>query len=143
MARSSDNKAPVRATNLTIQDAHVRRRFPTFSYCGKESKGVWRGRLQPRSISPRYRIEVQYDLASIPKVWVLSPQIDKRVHHLYDDGSLCLYWPKEWKWRKDCLIAETIIPWSALWLYHYELWLDTGRWLGPESDHASERTLRK
>ena len=31
------------------------------------------------------------------------------------------------------MIADTILPWAALWLVFYELWCDTGRWLGPSS----------
>ena len=33
----------------------------------------------------------------------------------------------------DQLIANTIIPWTGSWLFFYELWLDTGKWLGPSS----------
>ncbi|MDT0651422.1 hypothetical protein [Autumnicola edwardsiae] len=25
-------------------------------------------------------------------------------------------------------IADTIIPWSSEWLYHYEIWAGTGKW---------------
>jgi hypothetical protein len=39
------------------------------------------------------------------------------------------------------LIATTILPWTALWLYYYELWLDTGKWLGPSS-HATDPNLQ-
>jgi len=39
------------------------------------------------------------------------------------------------------LIATTILPWTALWLYYYELWLDTGKWLGPSS-HSADRHLQ-
>jgi hypothetical protein len=27
-------------------------------------------------------------------------------------------------------IADTIVPWAALWLVFYEYWLATGLWLG-------------
>jgi hypothetical protein len=27
-------------------------------------------------------------------------------------------------------IAYTILPWTSLWLYFYELWLVTGQWMG-------------
>jgi len=56
---------------------------------------------------------------------------------VYADETLCLFWPDEWIWRGHELVAETIIPWTALWLYYYELWLDTGEWLGPSSHHPS------
>lgn len=39
------------------------------------------------------------------------------------------------------LIAKTILPWTALWLYYYELWLDTGKWLGPSSHTADPNLL--
>ncbi len=55
--------------------------------------------------------------------------------HRYPDGSLCLYWPDEWGWTARESLAATIVPWTAFWLYYYELWLVTGEWLGPSSPH--------
>ena len=42
--------------------------------------------------------------------------------------ELCLYRGQEFTSRK--LLAETIIPWAIEWLYFYEGWLATGKWLG-------------
>jgi hypothetical protein len=92
--------------------------------------------MEPRETSPVYKMEIRYQVGMAPKVRVRSPQLDMRVKHLYEDGTLCLYWPEEWRWGKNCLIAETIVPWAAVWLYYYELWLDTGEWLGPSSPHG-------
>jgi hypothetical protein len=119
--------------NLTIQALHIQRRFPGFSYSIRNGLGLYRGFLQPRFTSPRYMIEVQYRLKEIPKVWVLSPPLHPQAVHLYEEKNLCLYWPQEWRWTGDQIIAETIIPWTGSWLYFYELWLDTGKWLGPSS----------
>lgn len=69
----------------------------------------------------------------MPIVRVLSPALAPDAPHVYRGGELCLYWPKEWRWYGDELIAETIVPWTASWLFYYELWLDTGKWLGPSS----------
>jgi hypothetical protein len=33
------------------------------------------------------------------------------------------------------MIATTIIPWLALWLYYYEVWLATGHWEGGGIPH--------
>jgi hypothetical protein len=41
---------------------------------------------------------------------------------------LCLYYPGQW--RPDLLLSTTIVPWTAEWLMHYELWLATGHWTG-------------
>jgi hypothetical protein len=27
-------------------------------------------------------------------------------------------------------IADTVLPWTTEWLYHYEIWLITGEWTG-------------
>lgn len=91
------------------------------------------GYLQPQFTSPRYLVKVVYKLKDIPRVWVVSPTLHRKAVHLYADKHLCLYWPKEWNWRSDQLIANTIIPWTGSWLFFYELWLDTGKWLGPSS----------
>lgn len=119
--------------NLTVQGLNVRRRFPGFSVSVRNGLGLYRGFLQPRLTSPSYLIEVQYRLKDIPKVWVLSPQLHPEAVHLHKEKNLCLYWPKEWRWTGNQIIAETIIPWTGSWLYFYELWLDTGKWLGPSS----------
>ena len=34
-------------------------------------------------------------------------------------------------------IADTILPWTSLWLYFYELWHATGQWLGG-GEHPGE-----
>ena len=119
--------------NLALQDTHVQRRFPTFSCRIKRGCATWRGSLQPRSVSPIYQVEIRYKQKQIPKVNVFSPTLASNAPHLYSDRSLCLYWPKEWWWQQDKLIADIIIPWAASWLYYYELWLDTNEWLGPSS----------
>ncbi len=126
------HKTP-RTLNLTIQALHIHRHFPDFAYRIQNGLAVWRGHLQPRITSPNYLIEVKYRLKEIPEVWVLSPSLHPQAVHLYEARNLCLYWPKEWRWRGDQIIAETIIPWTGSWLYYYELWLDTGKWLGPSS----------
>lgn len=111
----------------------MRRRFPDLKGRLHHGRAVWQGPLQPRPTSPHYQVKIVYPLKRVPKAYVLSPPLDPAAKHLYSDGSLCLYWPREWSWRPNRLIARTIIPWAASWLYFYELWLDTGKWLGPSS----------
>lgn len=130
--------------SLELQRLHVQYRFPGFSYQRISGEAIWRGKLQPRELSAVYELEVRYRLGKNPQVRVLSPPLVQKPPHVYPDGTLCLYWPKEWVWRGTCFIAETILPWAALWLYYYELWLDTGRWLGPSShDQSSAQTTKQ
>lgn len=127
--------------NLALQNLHILHRFPGFTYRRERGVGVWRGTLQPRPLSQKYRVAVRYKLSSYPTVKVISPALAPKAPHRWGDGTLCLFYPKESPWRRDMLIATTIIPWTALWLYYYELWLDIGKWLGPSS-HASDRNLQ-
>lgn len=126
--------------NIGLQNLHIVRRFPQFVYRREHDVPTWRGTLQPRHLSPKYHVVVRYNLSLYPTVRVISPALAPKSPHLWRNETLCLYYPKENPWRKDMLIAETIIPWTALWLYYYELWLDTGKWLGPSS-HASDSKL--
>lgn len=34
------------------------------------------------------------------------------------------------------LLAESVLPWTAEWLFYYEMWHVTGEWGGPEAPHA-------
>jgi hypothetical protein len=47
-----------------------------------------------------------------------------------DEERLCLYLPSADEWMPTQLIAETIVPWTSLWLFYYETWHATGEWLG-------------
>jgi hypothetical protein len=127
--------------NLGLQNLHILHRFPGFTYRRERGAGVWRGTLQPRRLSQKYRVAISYRLCSCPTVKVIAPTLLAKAPHRWSDGTLCLFYPKESPWRQDMLIATTILPWTALWLYYYELWLDTGKWLGPSS-HASDRHLQ-
>lgn len=144
MPRGSRRAPPLPAADVGLQDWHIRHRFPTFVHrrrASAEGKRVgaaeWQGTLQPRECSPVYTVCVRYRPGRPPTVRVLRPVLARKAPHVYDDGTLCLYWPKEWRWRSSELLAGTIIPWTALWLYYYELWLDTGDWLGSSSHTAS------
>ncbi len=127
---------------MALQAYHMRLRWPQFTRAGNAQASVWRGRLAPTDESAPYEISVAYRLGGIPKVRVLKPAIQPEAPHRYGDGSLCLYWPVEWDWQGDRLIAETIVPWTSHWLYLYELWQVTGVWLGPSAPHAPEAKER-
>jgi len=111
--------------------------FPQFGYRMNRHGGfVWRGTLQPTPDSPAYPLRIVHNPTDPPKVWVPGYHFDPACRHLYRDKSLCLYWPKQWWWTVGASMVNTIVPWSAFWLYYYELWEATGRWWGPSSPHG-------
>lgn len=128
---------PARALDLVDQHARIKQAFRGFDWTWKAGVATWTGTLRPREHSGRYQVRITYNLRTIPKVFVTSASLDRACRHLYPDGSLCLYWPEEWHWTRDESIAATLLPWAADWLYFYELWLDTGKWLGPSSHDES------
>lgn len=99
------------------------------------TRATWTGLLQPSAASGEYRVRVDYRLGDSPKVSVLSPPLRRRedggpIPHVYPGNRPCLYLPRSGEWDPNMFIAETIVPWTALWLLYYEGWLATGEWLG-------------
>ncbi|MDH3292053.1 MAG: hypothetical protein OEQ75_13675 [Gemmatimonadota bacterium] len=116
----------------------MRNNFPQFEARVNRAGGVdWYGYLQPTPESVCYRVHIRHQPNRDPRVWIEVPRLRKDAPHLYADGSLCLYWPADWRWTPRECLADTIVPWTAFWLYFYELWLVTGDWLGPQSPHLA------
>ncbi len=128
---------------LGTQVIKMHQNFPDFKYTRENNLPTWKGELRPTPQSPVYRLKIVYkyhkQFAKAPKVWVLTPAIHPCAKHLYSDGSLCLYYPKDRSWTAYKYIADTIVPWAALWLLFYEIWLDTDHWYGPEAPHTRRK----
>ena len=120
---------------IGVQQACIQERFPQFNY--SRVNNSWTGKLKPTTSSPEYLVKVVYKPDNIPKVFVLKPKIHPDAPHIYkENGSLCLYYPPDGSWNGQKLIGNTIIPWTAEWLYYYEIWLVTRQWYGHEAPHG-------
>jgi hypothetical protein len=120
--------------SLAEQLSVMQKLFPTFRHRWSGQTVVWTGDLQPSVLSDRYRVRISYQLKKHPFVNVVNPQLIKRdgesIPHMYPKKRLCLFHPSKGEWNHRMLIAETIIPWTSLWLFYYEAWQVTGEWLG-------------
>jgi hypothetical protein len=101
----------------------------------RRERVLWTGTLQPSPLSDTYRVRIEYGPRTPPKVWVLSPALTGRpeqptIPHTYPGPRPCLYLPDSGEWSREQFVAETIVPWTVLWLYFYEVWHVTGQWLG-------------
>jgi hypothetical protein len=108
---------------------------PRFQCTSKGNHAIWIGPVKPSAMSHEYQVRIVYEFGDSPKVWVLSPALKPRcdggrIPHVYGGPRPCLYLPNSGEWRPDRYIADTIIPWTSLWLYYYEVWHATGEWLG-------------
>lgn len=113
--------------------------FPQFRYTWEHGQGIWTGTLQPQSEGVVYHVRIVYKITDRPRVTVACPKIRAGAPHLYPGGELCLYYPKDRTWHSGLYIADTIVPIAAEWLLFYELWLESGKWWGPEAPHAPRK----
>lgn len=109
--------------------------YPHFRWGWRGGIATWTGPLQPSAMSEEYQIKIVYKLGGTPQVSILLPQLQGRsdhssIPHVYPGNRPCLYLPRSGEWDPGKSIAETIIPWTSLWLYYYEVWHVTGEWLG-------------
>jgi hypothetical protein len=132
---------------MALQLFEMQRCFPGFRLVAR-SRMTWRGDVQPRPDGATYTLQVQAGKTSkhAPKVTVIAPELVAAPRsavppHCFADGSLCLYHSSENPWYGDEFIARTILPWAAEWCYFYEVWLETGFWLGPEYPHSPATKL--
>lgn len=115
--------------------AGIKTRFPAFHVTINKDELIAYGTIQPTERSVVYKIRIKYKLKDPPQIIVLNPILKRNYHgekipHMYSQKSLCLYRPKYGQFTILDLISDTIIPWTSLWLYHYETWHITGEWKG-------------
>lgn len=124
----------------SIQIAAMKALFPQFKAVHKGKDTIeFIGQLQVKQELPVYTISVLYEGDQRPKVKVLFPKLVAEPKHFYQgSGTLCLYHPRDFKWKKYKLIAREIMGWTAGWIYFYEAWLQTGEWYGPEAEHDED-----
>lgn len=128
-----------RQLTVTHQAIGLQQRFPNGRRPSVKSGTLaWAVTLQPTPMSVEYMVGIRYTHQQRPKVSVLSPTLETRpgdpLPHIYPGNELCLYYGNEFDGSKQ-LIATTIVPWASEWLYYYEHWMFTGKWLGSEAPH--------
>jgi hypothetical protein len=80
---------------------------------------------------------VEYLQGEAPDAFIDAPDLralsaGRRIPHLYQQKPtrLCLYLPRTFQWQPWMRIDQTIVPWTVLWLYYFEEWLDSDEWKG-------------
>ena len=99
---------------------------------------TWVFDVTPTALSDTYTLKLVYNEPFFPQVYVVSPKQlalaegAERLPHTYDTKKqrLCLFRPFSNEWNGTMLIAYTIVHWAIEWLYYYENWVYTGKWLG-------------
>lgn len=132
-----------RPLTVAAQAEGLRRAFPKSKVTFNQDVAfTWVGQLQPSSLSCLYTVKITYRLKNRPEVTVVEPELLSRngdpVPHVFSAKRLCLFKYKYNEWNSTLPIAETILPWTSLWLFHYEIWLATGKWCGSKQEHPGD-----
>lgn len=115
------------------------------------------GRIRPGDSCALWNVEVVYRQSGSPTVYVLSDAVnllEPAPPHVFPRDEtgrypLCLY---DHGWDRHESIANTIVPWTAEWLFFFEVWVATEQRLGggaavvppsgdPKSSSTRERAL--
>lgn len=125
---------------IAIQQKLLEKAFPD-SICKinpqKHSELIWTSYLRPTPLSSMYKVRMIYEFRKSPNVFVLDPKPLRRplgesvLKHVYDTPKqhLCLYYKRAKEWNPSQSLVD-VVPWIAEWLFYYELWVLTGKWLG-------------
>lgn len=133
------------SVSIPIQKYNMRRKFGKLikkDFFGKDL--LMELELQHSLDSQKFTVELEYtEEEKMPKVFIETSQFigDKLedIPHKYGIKTrrgkkyveICLYYRHEWNRRMN--ISDTIVPWAIEWLYFYDMWLITKKWLGVEN----------
>lgn len=125
----------IKDVNIAQQVASIKTKYSGFNVTFGPSSMKVIGEIQPTPRSEVYIIELKFKLHDVPRVHVLRPELivnfkGDKIPHVYPGNRLCLYQPKYNEFKRGSYLSDTIIPWTSLWLYHYEVWHNTGDWKG-------------
>ena len=140
---------------LTAAQQYVNLRANPVSAGTGELRGgklLWRFESSPNPLSRTYGIRLKLDGKRSPEVYVESPDLHllaegRPLPHVYqqEPPRLCLFLPGTSEYRPWMRLDQTIVPWTALWLFYFEDWLATDEWKGGgmHPDSPSDREARR
>lgn len=145
------NKFFKKPKNVAIQLLNLKSKYECLDCNLGVGKLFWKQRVRPSDLSRTYDITVKYN-GMTPEVYLYNQGImtkeDEYIPHCYrrhyknkedEYVKLCLYYPGYQEWSRDMFLSDTIIPWTIDWLYFYELWRVTGKWLGGGIEHEKNK----
>lgn len=104
--------------------------------CLRSDRLTWTYATSPSPLSRDYLIRIEMAPESAPRIFVNDPNVEvlaggRDLPHVYRNPTrLCLYLPGTREWQPWMRLDQTIVPWTSLWLFYFEDWLDTREWKG-------------
>lgn len=103
----------------------------------RRGKLTWRGPIRPTPVSRAYDVRLDYQVGESPQVVVETPDLKgladgRKLPHVYKQfpPQLCLYLPRTGEWKPTLRLDETMLPWSTIWFFYFEEWLESDDWKG-------------
>ncbi|GAB5552857.1 MAG: hypothetical protein Sapg2KO_24480 [Saprospiraceae bacterium] len=129
--------------SISQQFGNIKSKYRHFKVAMSRNSLVVNGSLRPTSRSESYNFILEYTFNKNPKVRIISPKLKRnskgdKIPHMYGQKHLCLHMPKYNEFKSSDFLSEKIIPWISLWLYYYEKWHITDKWLGG-GEHPVEK----
>ena len=100
------------------------------------TKLFWQYKLRATPLSREYTLRIDYQKGETPDVRVMNPDIQilatgRDLPHVYRNPlRLCLYLPGSGEWHARMRLDQTMVPWTATWLFYFEEWLASNEWKG-------------
>lgn len=98
---------------------------------------TWNFLVTPTPLSRLYHARIEYRQGKAPAVYIDQPDLTilaegRKLPHVYEQlpTRLCLYLPNSGEWGNWMRLDQTIVPWTALWLFYFEAWLLSDEWSG-------------
>jgi hypothetical protein len=120
---------------ISEQGLAVRIKHPDFTLNSTLTSMSIKGWSRPTARSVVYSYELKYTLHERPAIKILEPILEKYegsddLPHVHEGDELCLYFPFYNEFTHRELLTDTVVPWIALWIFYYEKWAVSGKWLG-------------
>ncbi len=136
MAIVKFRKSPI---SIAEQFWDLKGKYPEMEMEIKRGCLICRFDVKPSPLSDSYKIKMFYSLHDRPKVILYGQNVkgleNPDFPHIFArnieerSAELCLFrWSDEW--NNTMYLSRIIIPWIVEWLFHYEIWLVTGKWNG-------------
>lgn len=135
--------------SLLHQEGTLRSYFPASTITRKgEDELTWVGELTPTPLSKTYEIKLHYKRGEFINVYVIGEKLklaegQSKLPHVYSTPlqQLCLFYPPNNEWHVGLFYVHSLIPWASEWLYHYEVWVASGKWHGGGIEHDHQGSV--
>lgn len=104
--------------------------------CLRSDRLTWTYATSPSPLSRDYLIRIEMAPESAPRIFVDDPDVEvlaggRDLPHVYRNPTrLCLYLPGTREWQPWMRLDQTVVPWTSLWLFYFEDWLESDEWKG-------------